>query len=241
MENTKDLIGKKYGRLEVISFSSKKRGVSYWVCKCDCGNEKIVHEWSMLYGKTSSCGCIKREMCKNGTIDLTGERFGRLIVIKQAAQIKNKIILWDCMCDCGNQVVISRANLRSGMTKSCGCIHKEMFSKPDGEAALTQLLNSYKKDARYRNYEFKLEREEFKNLVFSNCHYCGKPPAKQLYIKKTINGSIIYNGIDRVDNTKGYTINNVVPCCTHCNSCKFTSKYNDFKEKMSKQQETAIY
>lgn len=64
------------------------------------------------------------------SINLTGKRFGRLIVVKKA---KNHItpcgtILtqWLCKCDCGNEIIVYTKNLKNGNTKSCGCYHKEI-------------------------------------------------------------------------------------------------------------------
>lgn len=62
-------------------------------------------------------------------IDLTGQKFGRLTVIKRA---KNKIkrngkheVMWECLCDCGNTKIVSRNSLRSSAIRSCGCLRKE--------------------------------------------------------------------------------------------------------------------
>ena len=62
-------------------------------------------------------------------IDLTGQKFGRLMVIKRA---KDKIrkngkheVMWECLCDCGNTKIVSRNSLRSSAIKSCGCLRKE--------------------------------------------------------------------------------------------------------------------
>ena len=61
-------------------------------------------------------------------IDETGNRYGRLLVIKRAPN-KGKATCWECRCDCGN-ITIARANdLRSGRTNSCGCLHKELLSQ----------------------------------------------------------------------------------------------------------------
>jgi hypothetical protein len=59
-------------------------------------------------------------------IDLTGQKFGRLTVIREhEARIKNKII-WVCRCDCGNTVKIIGDNLKSGCSTSCGCYFREI-------------------------------------------------------------------------------------------------------------------
>lgn len=59
---------------------------------------------------------------------LTGKRFGRLFVIKKAGKNKSKSILWECLCDCGNTKIVIGSNLRSGDTKSCGCLFKESLT-----------------------------------------------------------------------------------------------------------------
>ena len=62
-------------------------------------------------------------------IDLTGNRYGRLFVIERAENKKrnnNKTrIMWKCVCDCGNTVIVESAHLRSGHSQSCGCITKK--------------------------------------------------------------------------------------------------------------------
>ncbi len=56
-------------------------------------------------------------------IDLTGQRFGRLVVEGFAGADKKRNALWNCKCDCGQRRVVAGNNLRSGHTKSCGCSH----------------------------------------------------------------------------------------------------------------------
>ena len=61
-------------------------------------------------------------------IDLTGQTFGRLTVIRYAGIAKNRKALWECECSCGNRIVVQGTNLRNGNTSSCGCLHKERFN-----------------------------------------------------------------------------------------------------------------
>lgn len=61
-------------------------------------------------------------------IDLTGQRFGRLIVIKRDGVTDSKHTRWLCKCDCGNFSYVSKVNLKNGSTKSCGCLKKERFT-----------------------------------------------------------------------------------------------------------------
>ena len=59
--NVNDLRGKIYGRLKVIEFSYCKNELSYWKCKCECGNECIVRRDCLCNGSTKSCGCLLKE------------------------------------------------------------------------------------------------------------------------------------------------------------------------------------
>lgn len=61
--------------------------------------------------------------------DLTGQRFGRLIVTKLIFKATGKQTRWECLCDCGIIKVIQRNNLLNGHTQSCGCMHNESLSK----------------------------------------------------------------------------------------------------------------
>ena len=60
-------------------------------------------------------------------IDLTGQRFGRLIVIERCSS-KDGHAAWLCQCDCGQKTTVNGRYLRSGATQSCGCLHKEKLA-----------------------------------------------------------------------------------------------------------------
>jgi 5-methylcytosine-specific restriction endonuclease McrA len=62
-------------------------------------------------------------------IDLTGQNFGKLVAIKPIDKRKNGKIVWECRCECGNICNVSRSDMVSGKTKSCGCLHKESSTK----------------------------------------------------------------------------------------------------------------
>lgn len=59
-------------------------------------------------------------------VDLTGRRFGRLTVLKQKGRTADRNVLWECLCDCKNIVIISSKSLLAGSTKSCGCLNREL-------------------------------------------------------------------------------------------------------------------
>ena len=79
-----DLSNKKFGHLTVISKSKiKRKGRTLWKCKCKCGRIKCVMGKNLLNGNTKSCGCLQREYARTTALDLTGQIFGRLKVIRK--------------------------------------------------------------------------------------------------------------------------------------------------------------
>lgn len=126
-----DLTGMRFGRFTVKQrVENNKDGRTMWLCVCDCGNERIVAGKSLRNGHTQSCGCLNKEILSNRSfIDRIGERFGRLVITSRAddyiAQNGSRHVMWNCRCDCGNNVVVDVCQLTSGKTKSCGCLRKE--------------------------------------------------------------------------------------------------------------------
>jgi hypothetical protein len=158
--------------------------------------------------------------------DLTGQVFGKLTAVRIAGKFGNKTY-WVTKCDCGNEKVASLVSLVSGTTRSCGCLKSGRKALPVGEAALHMLFNGYRRRANKRGYSFELSLEEFRDITSKACHYCGTQPAN-VWKSKRYNGSYTYNGIDRIDNTRGYTLANVVPSCHHCNRAKSDLPLADF-------------
>ena len=128
MKQVRDLTGRVFGRLTVIGRSSEKR--RYWICKCSCGNMKTIYEGNLTRGLVKSCGCYNIEKIKERQLkDLTGNRFGRLYVIRRSDENgKCGRPRWMCMCDCGNLIEVLGESLRKGDSKSCGCLQKELAS-----------------------------------------------------------------------------------------------------------------
>lgn len=126
-----DLTGQRFGRFTVLKRAhNSKDGRTMWLCKCDCGNERIVSGKSLRNGHTKSCGCLNREITsERSVIDRVGERYGRLVVLSRAddyiAPSGTHHVVWLCRCDCGNTTVVDAGDLASGHTKSCGCLREE--------------------------------------------------------------------------------------------------------------------
>lgn len=75
--------------------------------------------------------------------------------------------------------------------------------------------------------EFNLTVDECYDLFSKNCHYCGASPSNVAKHPGN-NGNFIYNGIDRMNNRLGYSIDNVVTCCKICNRAKNNMGYDEF-------------
>ena len=168
---------------------------------------------------------------KKIVIEEMGNRYHRLTVIKEAGRNKDNNALWECQCDCGNTVFVSGSSLRNGHTKSCGCQRidsaRVKWTMP-GETSFKSLYGIYKRgSAERRNLEFTLTIDQFREIIAQNCFYCGCPPSNSHYRTRG-NGAYSYNGIDRVDNNKGYILENVVPCCKRCNYMKREMGQEDF-------------
>jgi hypothetical protein len=215
-----DRTGNRYGRLTVIRRTQNKGRRVAWLCKCDCGHEVSVHGEALQSGGTGSCGCMAR-----GVKDEVGKRYGRLAVIGRAPAnpTRRQGAQWLCRCDCGKEIITRGSSLRSGASASCGCVSVEKLRAavmlPEGIAAMRQILRRTKANATERKYEYAISESQLIIFMGQPCHYCGAGPGN-VSRGKEYNGKFIYNGIDRVDNSRGYVIDNIVPCCKHCNIAK---------------------
>jgi len=224
----KDLTEKRFGGLIVLFLDHFYRNLPYWNCKCDCGNTAIVRGSSLASGYTRSCGCRRILAGKMKLIDLTNKKFGRWTVLSLAERPENikSGIYWNCICDCGNPGVVRGANLANGQTTSCGCYLKDLFESGLEKANVHRAYMSYKKSARNKSQEFELTEEDFLYLAKQNCFYCNTPPSNMQ--KGGMNSVFYYSGMDRVDNTRGYTLDNTVPCCKECNIGKKAKTKEEF-------------
>lgn len=168
-------------------------------------------------------------------VDRTGRRYGKLTVTKhlgsRISESGRSSSWWLALCDCGNETEISAANLTDSRgTKSCGCGRRRPKGKrtPD-QVARDRLLYEYRRGAKIRSFSWELSDDSFFFLTTLPCFYCGSQPKKRI-VRSFHGGLIVYNGLDRIDNTLGYTLENVVTCCTICNRAKRDMSYIDFNE-----------
>jgi hypothetical protein len=137
MPQSLDLTGQRYNRLTALRFvglsGTGKAQKRIWLWRCDCGVEKEMESAHIRFGRVKSCGCLGRET-KSRLLDLTGQRFGRLLVLARAPHRGKRVgyygkTAWRCRCDCGTEKDIQTAGLRSGTSNSCGCLQREKSSR----------------------------------------------------------------------------------------------------------------
>jgi hypothetical protein len=113
-------IGTKFQYLEVIEFLGIFNHKSKYRFRCECGN---IVDRSLIAIRNAerlkyiiSCGCIRTQRWD----DISGQRFGNLIALEYNGTV-GKHASWICVCDCGNETIVTATNLKTGNTTSCGC------------------------------------------------------------------------------------------------------------------------
>lgn len=141
----KDLTGQRFGKLVALrKLPPVKAGTNWrWECRCDCGNTVVVSRGNLTSGNTTSCGCARRG--KPRAKDITGERFGKLTVLRPTGRKQGTNIVWLCQCDCGKQTELSTSSLKASYRVSCGCYAREHL-KQVSEMGLTYLRENELKD-----------------------------------------------------------------------------------------------
>jgi len=244
-----DLTGQKFYSWTVIKQKRENKNLNYWLCKCDCGRkEQVISGYALRKGFTKSCGFCRADRVKR---DLTGQKFGRLTVIKRAEKAKSSNnYKWLCICDHGGfgepkEIKVTDSNLIRGQ-QSCGCYTKERIREVKEKQAkerpvninsgINKVYSSYKKRAERNNIDFNLSKEDVKELILKSCFYCGnKEHTSRMQVGKY--KTFYYTGIDRVDNNKGYIKGNVVSSCKICAYAKrdFTlEEFNKWRKRVAK-------
>lgn len=141
LKSRKDLRGKKFGRLSVLRprFDLPKKHNNFlWECKCECGKIGVYITSRLIGGQVKSCGCYQRDVCRKkmramrapSRKDLTGKKFGRLLVLKEVRNLNNSTRpMWECRCECGKIHHTIQTNLMNGRVQSCGCYNRDVQRK----------------------------------------------------------------------------------------------------------------
>lgn len=171
--------------------------------------------------------------------DLCNVKYGRWIVLSFFGK-RGKHKLWNCICECGIEKIIFETNLVSGKSLSCGCHRVEVGKKNYKSIAGKQrkyanAQTAVAAQAWRQYYSNGCSFEKFLELSQMNCYYCGEPPSNcakmhksENYSQEWADGYFIYNGLDRIDNSKNHSEDNIVPCCKNCNYAKRNRNFDDY-------------
>lgn len=125
----KDILGDRFGRVIVESKSGIiKDGKVSWNCLCDCGTRFVTTGRNLRRGVTKSCGCLAVEVHRNKRVDISGERFGRLVALQLAGYKNGSNAEWEFLCDCGRKVIRRSSPIKRGIVNSCGCLKDETLA-----------------------------------------------------------------------------------------------------------------
>ena len=140
-----NLVGFEYGYLTVEKqVGINKHGERIWLCHCKCGGKSEVKTSNLRKGKTRSCGCLRHAPRHN---DLVGKIYTRLTVLEYAGKVGNtRSSQYKCRCECGKIRIVLSKSLISGITKSCGCWHKDRLKSQKGDKSPTWNPNLTEKD-----------------------------------------------------------------------------------------------
>jgi hypothetical protein len=147
MSKMRDLTGQRFGLLTVIRQSGRNADGVLWLCRCDCGNEKVVAR-GPLTSKVGmrSCGCAAHKD------NLAGKQFGKLTVREECGKSPDGKILWCCDCACGKTSVVRGTYLKRGHTGSCGTCSENSYSTTDAGYVVGKTVNGF---------DFRFDREDF--------------------------------------------------------------------------------
>jgi len=142
---------------------------------------------------------------------------------------------------CGTKKIQASYELAEGLTKSCGCQQSALSSKkrlkPDMLRAKRHIFNICKGRSRRNHHnQFNIPFDDFVKMILSPCHYCGEvgsnsysdPESQANRMKLGVVKNFRYNGLDRLDNSLDYTIENSVTCCKVCNQAKHMLGVDEF-------------
>jgi hypothetical protein len=166
--------------------------------------------------------------------DLTGQQYNKLTIttfshraISANGYSRN---IWNVVCACGKQFKIGVSDFKKGTGQCWKCGHetaRAKITKDPQKLVFDKLFNSYKRTSKKRKKEFNLTKGQFRRFINDFCYYCGTEPRQKAKHPRQ-KYELLYNGIDRLDSSKGYILNNCVTCCSICNYMKQSLYEEDF-------------
>lgn len=178
--------------------------------------------------------------------DEIGKVYGRLTAIRFHKAIKGRNF-WLFSCNCGKEMIAPLSRVKKGRPRSCGCLQREVarrraleaagsWTRQDENVALTKFIwQTYFHNAKKRKLVFNLTLDQISELIKQPCFYCGVLEPHTFRRSLTCRERTMkYCGIDRMNNSRGYESDNVLPCCRRCNMMKRELGVQEFLDLVSK-------
>lgn len=204
-------VGEKFHSLTVIreTNDTDSRGNHIWEMKCDCGNiiKLPRNRFTKKHNATRSCGCSRIKD------NLIGRRFTKLLVLSiDKTPIWDGCIAYNCLCDCGNEIVCSSTNLRKNKSTSCGCIRyeKTLNSQIRDKVIPYFYFQEIELRAKRRNINFDLTHDYLKELLNKQnfkCALSGLEIKCSSRKERRVGNNIA--SLDKIDPKLGYVMGNV--------------------------------
>lgn len=177
--------------------------------------------------------------------EIYSTKFGKLLVLNiystRNVNTGRKERRCFCLCDCGEYFNGTKGKIVRGVTRSCGCLQKEcreswkskMIAKKDltDATSFNEKYQTYRRRAERSGISFTLTKKDFRDITSGYCHYCGEDSEHNKNETRRYEGrTYLCNGIDRVNSSLGYDVENCVSCCDVCNRMKMAHSVEFFKQ-----------
>lgn len=172
--------------------------------------------------------------------NLLFKRLGYFYILKVYRSHNNSMMCYGFCFFCMHFRVEPIANILDAISeqreKALGCgkcaSHRSARTrvKLNVNGAFSLAYSGIKFSAKRRDLDWNLNKDFVEKLIVKKCFYDNSPPSNLIFKqRKHITRQFAYNGLDRIDNTKGYEIDNVVPCCKTCNKAKDIMSQEEFR------------
>jgi len=220
----KDHTGEEFGKYTVRYPIKRKGSILTWAVQCVCGEMFELTSSRVCVGKINPCGCASEKdwlwkWDKSLTdfvpigkrfIDLTGQRFGKLVALYPIARNKFKNVSWQFSCDCGSRPVIDGCSALHGSRVSCGCArkgknHNHWKGFGDFPGWYLSVLNARSK---YTNHEVTVTTEQIASLFEEQDRKCALSGIS-IEISEQRRLTETTASLDRIDSARGYVAGNI--------------------------------
>ena len=180
---------------------------------------------------------------KENYMDLTGQKFGKLTVKEKSPRMinDNGCARWICKCECGNEVVVIGRLLRKGLTKSCGCLRKEKTGSYKYEGISHFYWRKVLRGAEIRSLTVEITPQQAWEKFIAQNKKCALSGVDLVLLGRHSDSKTQTASLDRIDSSKGYTLNNIQWLHKDINIMKSNFSDSDFVEWCKKVYVNAAY